>query len=566
MIRIITVIAFVSALVACGDSTVPSSTGSKVSTSIKFTDVTKAKGLEYKHVAGRSPDKWMPETLNSGVAVADFNNDRAPDIFFVNSGTYGDVERSETTSDRLYINDGKGSFTDKTKEWNVLGTGYGAGVAAGDIDDDGDIDLFVTNVEGDNRLLRNTGEKFEDITKEAGFKVDGNWASSAGFGDFDADGDLDLFVVKYIVYSKENHKKQFDSGMQSYSAPFLYPGLADQIWENDGTGKFTDISEKAGIAQSPGKGLALAIGDIDRDGDTDVYVANDTTPNQLWINDGTGRFKDIARLSGSAYSESGSEDGSMGADFADVDNNGYLDIAVTNFQEETTALYSQTKENLFRDISDASGIGQTARARLSFGIEFFDADNDGDEDLLVANGHIVDFVAKITASISFPQQNTLYENSGDGKFVDVSDSAGNAFQVKQVSRGLAVADFDSDGDLDFVTSNNDEPAQLAFNESTNAGNFVGLLLEGTKASKSAIGTRLVATIGEKKIIRELMGSQSYLSVSDFRLLLGIGEADKIDKLEILWMGGEKQTIEGIAAGKYYLIKQGEQPSDLKIGS
>ncbi len=537
-----------------------------VTTNIKFVNATESSGVNFKHFPGYTENKWMPEVLAAGVAIADFNRDGAPDILFTNSGKYGEETRPAEAKNRLFINDGTGKFIDKTDEWNLTGVGYGQGVAVGDFDNDGLTDVFLTSVEGDNRLLRNTGEKFEDVTEKAGIKPDGKWATSAGFADFDGDGHLDLFVVRYVEYSKDTHKNTYNNKMLTYSAPFLYAGVSDQLWRNEGDGTFTDVSEEAGLTKAREKGLALALGDIDKDGDIDIYVANDTTPNQLWINDGTGKFEEKAKLSGSAYSETGREEGSMGADFSDTDNNNFLDIVVTNFQEEPTALYSQTGPMLFRETSDAVGIGETSRQRLSFGIDFFDADNDGDEDLLVANGHIDDVIEKNSESVTFPQQNTLYENTGDGRFIDISDAAGEALQDRQVSRGLAVADFDSDGDLDFVIANNGGTAQIAFNETAEKGNFVGFWLEGVgQTNRNAIGARLVAKIGDKKIERQIMGSQSYLSVSDFRVHFGLGKAEKIEELEIYWPGGEKQVLKDIRGGKYYYLKQGNEPTDLKIG-
>lgn len=535
-------------------------------TKIRFVDATAKSGVAFTHSPNYSEEKWMPEVLGGGVAVADFNRDGAPDILLVNAGKLGSETRPDNARNRLFINDGKGVFADRTDQWNLTGIGYGQGVAVGDFDGDGLTDVFLTTFEGDNRLLRNTGEKFEDVTDRSGIKPDGKWATSAGFGDFDGDGDLDLFVVRYVNYSKENHQKTYRNRLMTYSAPFLYEGIPDQLWRNDGQGKFTDVSEAAGLTVSPQKGLALAIGDIDRDGDLDVYVANDTTPNQLWINDGTGKFKDMAGLSGSAYSEAGKEEGSMGADFSDFDGNGLLDISVTNFQEEPTAIYSQTSPMLFREMADAVGVGQTSRQRLSFGLDFFDADNDGDEDLLVANGHIEDNIEKNSDSVTFGQQNTLYENVGDGRFVDISGSAGDAFADKQVSRGLAVADLDGDGDLDFIVVNNGGTAQVAFNETAYKGNFVGLWLEGEKANRNAIGARVAAKIGEKTVERQVMGAESYLSVSDFRLLFGLGKSEKIDELSIFWPGGEKQTIRNLAAGKYYHIRQSGDPVDFVPGA
>jgi len=529
-----------------------------IETKIRFADATTASGINFQHVPTRTADKLMPETMSAGVAVADFNRDGAPDIVLVNSGAIGAGARPAEARNRFYLNDGKGKFADKTDEWNLPSVGYGMGAAVGDFDNDGWTDLFLTNYEGDNRLIRNEGgEKFADVTEQSGMKSDGKWATSAGFGDFDGDGDLDLFVVRYVNYDK-NSPKTFRNRLLVYSTPIGFDAIPDQLWRNDGSGKFTEVSQTSGLADRTGKGLALAIGDIDLDGDADAYVANDTSPSSLWLNDGKGNFKDVAPLAGVAYSEVGKEQGSMGADFSDADNNNLLDITVTNFQDETTSIYSQTQPMLFLDTADAVGIGATSRARLKFGVDFFDADNDGDEDLLVANGHIEDNIEQNSDTVTFAQQNSLYENTGAGKFTDISNSAGAALLDKQVSRGLATADFDGDGDLDFVISNNGGKAQIGFNETAPKGNFAVLWLEGAK-NKSAIGTRIVARIGDKKIQRQVMGAQSYLSVSDLRAHFGLGAAQAIDELTIYWAGGSQQTINNLDAGKCYFVRENQEP-------
>lgn len=549
-------------LSACTGNPNPGANGSQTAapqTKIKFVDATAQSGINFQHVPTRTENKWLPEIMGSGVAVADFNRDGAPDVILVNSGAVGAQSRPEAAKNRLFINDGKGKFSDQTDAWNLTGVGYGQGVAVGDYDNDGWTDVFLTNYEGNNRLLKNAGAKFEDVTESAGIKPDGKWATSAGFFDMDADGDLDLFVARYVNFSTSNQHKVFRNRMQIYSTPIYYEAVADQIWRNDGGGKFTDVSEKSGITSAARNGLALGIGDIDNDGDTDVYVANDSDANQLWINDGAGNFKDVAQLSGTAYSETGVEEGSMGVDFSDVDANNHFDIAVTNFQEEPTSLYSQTESLLFREVSDRVGIGQTARTHLKFGLDFIDADNDGDEDLIVANGHIEDNVEKNSDSIKFAQPNSLYENSGEGKFTDISEAVGGALSDKQVSRGLATADFDGDGDLDYIVNNNAGTAQLAFNETADKGSFVGLWLEGEKTNRSAIGTRIIAKIGDRKIERRIMGAQSYLSVSDFRVLFGLGTSQNIDELTIQWHGAEPQIIRELPGGKYYFVRQGAEP-------
>lgn len=528
--------------------------GPQTAGNIRFADATANSGVTFTQIAGRNDQKPIPEIMGSGTAVGDFNRDGAPDLLIVNSGALGAASRPQEAGDRLFLNDGKGVFRDATAEWNLTSDGYGQGVAVGDFDNDGWIDAFLTNFEGRNRLLRNTGTKFEDVTAAAGIKPDGRWATSAGFFDMDGDADLDLYVVKYVAFDPKSWQRSFRNRVMIYPTPTLYEGLPDQIWRNDG-GKFTDVTAESGIAADKGKGLALGIVDIDLDGDQDIYVANDSTANNLWINDGKGKFKDVAAVAGCAYSITGREEGSMGVDFTDIDGNGRLDIAVTNFQDESTAVYSQTEPLLFREVSDAIGIGQASRARLKWGLEFFDADNDGDEDLISVNGHVEDNISINSDTITFEQTNSLFENTGDGKFAEITESAGQALADKQVSRGLATADLDGDGDLDYVVVNNGGKVQVAFNETAKKGNFVGLLLEGTKANRSAIGTRIVAKIGTKSIERHVQGSQSYLSVSDLRVHFGLGDAAKIDELTIFWPGGEKQVLTDVTSGKYYFVKQ-----------
>ncbi len=557
----------VISLAACTTPQAPTSNGpapqKQVTTRISFTDATQSSGVNFRHVPTRTEKKWMPETMGSGVVAADFNRDGAPDIVLVNSGAVWG-ERPAAAQNRIYINDGRGKFADRTVEWKLPSTGYGMGAAAGDFDNDGWLDLFLTSFDGNNRLLRNTGTSFEDVTDASGLRSDGKWATSAGFADLDSDGDLDLFLVRYVEYGQDA-TQSFRNRIPVYATPISFDATPDQVWRNEGNGKFTDVTAAAGLTDKTGKGLALALGDIDLDGDVDAYVANDTTPNSLWINDGKGGFKDIATVAGVAYSETGKELGNMGADFSDTDGNEMLDIAVTTFQDESASIYRQTQGLLFSELSDAVGVGQSSRARLKFGIDFFDADNDGDEDLLIANGHIEDNIEQNSSTVTFGQQNLLFENSGDGKFIDISNGAGPALQDKQVSRGLATADFDGDGDLDFVISNNGGTAQVAFNETSQKGNFVVLWLEGAK-NRNAIGARIVAKIGGRTIQRQVMGSQSYLSMSDLRVHFGLGSATQIDELTIYWPGGEKQTIAAVEAGKFYHLREnGGLPEEFILG-
>lgn len=533
------------------------------STSLRFEDGTRASGIDFHHAPNRSPLRLMPEVLGSGVVLADFNRDGAVDVLLVNSGQLGAPARPTAAENRLYINDGKGRFRDATGEWGLPSPGYGMGAAAGDFDNDGWTDVFLTTFEGPDTLLRNEHGRFVDVTRQAGIVQDGRWSTSAGFFDLEGDGDLDLWVVRYVRYDRRDALPCFKSGVRVYCTPLVFEGLPARLLRNNGNGTFTDVS--ATLRAPPGKGLALVIGDIDQDGDPDVFVANDSTPNHLWLNEGAGRLRETAMMAGVALSEMGSELAGMGADMSDVDGDGRLDLAVTNFQGETTSIDLQGEGGLFQEVSDAIGVGQTARARLKFGIDFFDADNDGDEDLLVANGHIEDNVAVLTRNVGFEQQNTLYEHLEGGRFRDVSDLAGPALQDKQVSRGLATGDLNGDGLLDFVVTNNGGSAQVGINACPRPGRFVSLWLEGGKANRSAIGARVVARVGGRTLVRQVHGASSYLSMNDPRVHLGLGSAAAIDELTIYWPGSAPQVLRGLQAGRHYRVVEGQPPVPYEPG-
>jgi enediyne biosynthesis protein E4 len=528
-------------------------------TALRFEDGTAASGVSFTHVPTRTARKLMPEVLGSGVVIADFNRDGAPDLLLVNAGALGQA-RPPAARNRLYLNDGKGHFTDRTEAWALPSSGYGMGAAAGDYDGDGWTDVFLTTFEGADVLLRNEGgARFVDVTARAGLRADGRWSTSAGFFDLEGDGDLDLWVTRYVAYDPARAVDCYYAKVQVYCTPVLYDPLPDRLLRNNGDGTFTDVSGPSGVGARPGKGLALLLADVEPDGDTDVYVANDTTPNHLWINDGRGRLREQALLSGVALSEMGTEMAGMGADLSDLDGDGRPDLAVANFQDETTSVYLQERPLVFREASDALGVGRTARARLKFGLDFFDADNDGDEDLLVANGHIADNVALYRPSVRFEQPDSLYENVGRGRFRDVSEQAGPALQDRQVGRGLATGDLDGDGRLDYVITHNGGTAQVGHNATGGAGHFVSLWLEGVRANRSAIGARVVARAGGLTLSRQIVGSSSYLSMSDPRVHLGLGAATRIDELTIHWPGSRPQVVTALAADAFYRVVEGKPP-------
>lgn len=534
-------------------------------TALRFEDGTRASGIAFRHSPHRSARRLMPEVLGSGVVLADFNRDGAVDVLLVNSGQLGAASRAAGDENRLYINDGKGHFRDATAEWGLPSPGYGMGAAAGDFDNDGWTDVFLTTFAGPDTLLRNEHGRFVDVTRRSGITQDGAWSTSAGFFDLDGDGDLDLWVVRYVKYDPQTALPCYHYGAQVYCTPLVFPAQPSRLLRNNGDGTFTDVGGRA-LAAAPGKGLALVIGDIDQDGDPDVYVANDSTANQLWLNGGGGRLAESALAAGVALSEMGAEQAGMGADMSDVDGDGRMDLAVTNFQAETTSVYLQGARGMFQEVSDAIGVGEAARNRLKFGIDFFDADNDGDEDLLVANGHIEDNVASFVRGVGFEQQNTLYEHLDGGRFRDVSDAAGPALQDKQVSRGLATGDLDGDGRLDFVISNNGGTAQVGMNATPGAGHFVSLWLEGAKANRSALGARVVARVGGRTLRREVRGASSYLSMCDPRVHLGLGAASSVDELTIYWPGSKPQVLRGLRAGGHYHVVEGRPPAPYVPGA
>jgi hypothetical protein len=533
-----------------------------VETNLRF-EIAPSTGLGFRHVGGRSKDKLMPEIMGGGLLVADFNRDAAPDILFVSSGRVGESRQGESAAHLVVINQGNGHFDDRTDAWGIKNAGYGMGGAVGDFDNDGWPDVYLTTFDGNDRLLRNTGSAFVDVTDQAGLGGVPGWSTSAGFFDMDQDGDLDLYVAKYVAYAPKTVIPCYFQGFQLYCTPVMFEALPDRLFRNEGDGTFTDVSRSAGIP-SHGKGLALTIGDIDGDGDSDIYVANDTTANFLLINDGKGKFEEKGGLFGVGYSSFGNEESGMGADLSDVNRDGLLDIACTNFQGETTSVYIQQPQGYFIERSDGLGVGKTARLRLSFGVDFFDADNDGLEDMLVANGHISVDVNLYATGVEFGQRNTLYQNR-DGKLVDVTQAAGSAFQSKKPSRGLATGDLDNDGDLDFVVVNNDTDAEIGLNVSKDVGNFVSLWLEGETGNRSAIGTVVTASIGERRITRQVLGASSYLSFCDPRIHLGLGTADQIDELVIRWSGGSQQVVSDLAGGAHYYLKEGRDPVVVRPG-
>jgi hypothetical protein len=494
----------------------------------------------------------------------DYDNDGDADLYCVQSGElpgrpgYGKRNRSA-----LYRNEGGGRFRDVTAAAGVANDRYGQGCCAGDIDGDGDLDLYVTNF-GANRLYRNNGDgTFTDIAAAAGAAV-ADYNTSAAFSDLDGDGDLDLYVARYARYEigADPHCSQAP-GLRSYCPPAQFDGAPDVLLRNDGDGSFTDVTRAAGLWEPTGRGLGVLFLDYDDDGRPDLYVANDGNLNRLYRNLGGLRFEDVTHTAGVGMSENGVLAAGMGVDSADYDGDGRPDLLVANFTGEFNDLYRNNGDGTFATLSGPSGLGRPSLPYTGFGTAFLDFDLDGLPDLVVANGHVADDIAVANPGITYGQPETLFRNRGDGRFNDVSRAVGPDVQRLTVSRGLAVADFDLDGDPDFAVSNSNGPLQLFRNDGGNRHRWLRLRLRGA-GEPFAVGARVRVAAGGRTQVREVRTGASYCSQSELALTFGLGEAPRADWVEVRWPGGAVQRWEGLAAGQTHLLRQGRSDSVLGV--
>lgn len=530
----------------------------------QFTSVTKEAGIHFEHYNGARGQRYFIEPLGGGAAFLDYNNDGFQDIYFVNGADLpslaeGRSDGIEPPRNALYRNNGDGTFTDVAMESGVVDAGYGMGCAVGDYDNDGFPDLYVTNF-GANVFFRNNGDgTFTNATRETG-TGDIRWGASCAFVDYDNDGFLDLYVTNYVKYDIESDQVCMNKEVRVYCDPRLYEGELDILYRNNGDGTFTDVTEAAGFSGATGRGLALAWGDYDDDSDMDLYIANDADQNFLYRNNGDGTFTDVSLTAGVGFSEDGDAENGMGADFGDYDNDGRLDLVVTNFQGQTNTLYHNEENGLFSDVSYASQIGTMSLSYLAWGVGFCDYDNDGYQDLFIANGHLDENVQAFNPTGFYEQPNQLFRNNRNGTFDEVGTDSGSGMHLEKVSRGFAYADYDNDGDLDLLVTNlKDVPDLLQNGGNQNA--WLTLKLIGTRSNRDAIGARIKVTTGNLTQVREVRSGSSYLSQNDMRLHFGLGKYHQVDRVEIRWPSGLQERIEGLKANQILTLVEGSVKSN-----
>lgn len=528
-----------------------------LSAQITFKDVTAETGITFRHTDGGSGRRYVVETVSAGLALFDYDNDGDVDIYFLNGAPLLGTKVDTPPKNALYRNDGNWKFTDVTEQAGVGDTGYGLGVAIGDYDNDGDQDIYLNNY-GPNVLYRNNGNgTFTDVTKEAGVGNGSQVGAGTVFLDMDKDGDLDLYASNYLDFSYEKHVACTTNGFPVYANPRHYAPLPDTVFRNNGDGTFTDVSLESGVGLHPGWGMGIVAGDYDNDGDTDVFIGNDVAENFLFQNDGTGKFEEMGLLSGFAYDLHGDEQGSMGVDCGDYDNDGWLDFYVTSYQNQLATLYRNLGDGTFQDVTLLTGAGAGTLPNVTWGNSFVDFDNNGDRDIFVACGHLQDNVELWDDTSTYHEQNILLMNTGDGKFADVSNTSGDGMLVKLSSRGAGFDDLDNDGDVDVVILNSREKPTILRNDTANDNHWLQVRLRGTKTNRDGVGARVKVVAGDLTLMDEVHSGRGYQSHYGSRLYFGLGKRDRVDRVEVRWIGGGIDVIEDVAVGQLVTIAEGE---------
>jgi enediyne biosynthesis protein E4 len=526
------------------------------SAQVTFRDITAQAGIHFTHNNAAFGKKYLPETMGPGCAFIDYDNDGWPDVLLVNGTNWPGHPGAQSTT-KLYHNNHDGTFSDVTQKAGLAAPMFGLGASIGDYDNDGYDDIFITAL-GQSHLFRNNRNgTFADVTKSAGLLGPNEFSTSAAWADYDRDGKLDLVVANYVQWSIQGDLFcTLDGTHKSYCTPESYKGASARLWHNLGNGKFEDATEKAHFFDNTSKSLGLAILDYDGDGWPDIFLANDTQPNKLYLNKRDGTFEEKAVPAGIAFSEDGIARAGMGVDAADYDHSGRPSLIISNFANQMVSLYHNEGNGLFVDEAPSSEVGRATLVTLGFGCFFFDYDNDGWPDILVADGHIEDQIEKVQKRVSYNEPPHVFRNLGGGKFVEVTQSLGQVFATPRVGRGAAYADMNNDGALDVMMTTNGGRAYLFRNEGT-TNHSLRIKLVGTKSNRDGIGAVIRVVSGNEKQWKMVRSGSSYLSQSELVATFGLGPRNKAEAIEIQWPSGQTDKLGNINAGQTVTVEEGK---------
>lgn len=554
LLIVIAIFAIVSAS-GCRRKETPSTPPAKVG-AIQLRDVTQTSGIKFHHTDGSSGRRYIIEPMCAGMATFDYDNDGLIDVYFLNGAPLPGTELDYVPKNRLFRNLGDFQFVDVTEASGAGDEGYGLGVTAGDYDNDGDQDLYLNNG-GPDVLLRNNGDgTFSSVTPEVGIDNGDLVGAGAAFLDIEGDGDLDLYAANYLDFHAKEHTPRWDDGFPSYPSPHDFKGIPDRLFRNNGDGTFTDISDESGISAVDGHGMGMVCADVDNDGDTDIFVLNDVEVNYFFRNDGTGKFEECSILAGLGYNAYGQENASMGVDCADINCDGWLDFFMTAYQGEFPVLYRNLGEGRFEDATQETGAGEGSYNHVNWGTGLVDFDQDADVDLFIAHGHTEDNIELRDNSTAYKLPNQLLKNTDTGNFVDATDESGDGLDPVRSSRGTAFDDLDNDGDIDGVVLNAREEPTVLRNEAPKPGHWIQFHLIGVQASRDGVGAHVLVTTGDRTQLREVHSGRGYQSHHGTNLHFGLGDHDHVDRVEVRWLGGHVDIYENVPADKLYQVMEG----------